>query len=143
MKTFLQGTFWLSISKVFNQIFSLIFFIILARLLDPGEFGKAALLFSYLNISQALFRGLEFNWIQHKIQKKADLSTALIIALIYSFILGLAVFFIFVNLKKFNILNLGFYDNHDFLIMFVTVPICILMILRGELSKRNELRCVL
>lgn len=140
MKIFFQGTFWLSIGKFLNQVFSLIFFVILARLLDPSEFGKSALLFSYLTIIHAFFRPLEFNWIQYKEQKRLDLTLALLIAFVFSFAIGLLIFLLFNIFHAYELLNLEVYDSYDFFIIFSLITSCLLMILRGELSKRNEFK---
>ncbi|MDB4813211.1 oligosaccharide flippase family protein [Akkermansiaceae bacterium] len=140
MKIFLLGTFWLSLGKISNQLLSLVCFVVLARFLDPSEFGKAALLFVYLTISHAFLRALEFNWIQHRDQKIHDLSTALIIVLGCSCCLSSLMFLIFSVCSFYSFLNFAVYDLFDFTICFSLVLFCPLMILKGELAKKNKFK---
>ncbi|MCF6296420.1 MAG: lipopolysaccharide biosynthesis protein [Flavobacteriaceae bacterium] len=89
-----KGLIWSSINSIGLQFISFIFAVILARLLDPSDFGLIALLTLFISVSETMAQG---GFIQALIQKaevtNEDYSTVFLFNLLISFVFYGIIFF--------------------------------------------------
>ncbi len=79
-----SGFLWIFLSKLLLQFVKIFFLVYLARLIDPSEFGKAALVIVFYSIIGGFFQFLYYNIIlQNKLSQKI-ISVAIVFSLIIS-----------------------------------------------------------
>lgn len=79
-----SGFLWIFLSKLLLQFVKIFFLIYLARLIDPSEFGKAALVIVFYSIVGGFYQFLYYNIIlQNKLSQKV-ISVAIVFSLIIS-----------------------------------------------------------
>lgn len=136
-KIFVKGFIWQSAGRYSGLIIQLIVTIILARYLEPKDFGTIGLLNVFIAISQVLVdSGFSAALIQKKEVSETDYST------IFSFNVGLSIFLYFLLFfvspliaSFYNISDLTYYSRY----LFLVIPINALSLIQGTMLRR-ELR---
>jgi len=91
----IHGIFWSGTEKIIQQILKFLFYVLLARLLEPSSFGLIGMLTIFLAVSQALIdSGLGNALIQKKDRDEKDSSTVFSFNFFMSIILYFILFFL-------------------------------------------------
>lgn len=90
----INGVFWSAIQRYGNQVITLVISIVLARLLEPRQFGLVGMLAVFVGISQTFIdSGLGAALIQKKNTTDEDFSTVFYFNLLVSIVFYFVIFF--------------------------------------------------
>lgn len=90
------GFFWILFSKILLQFVKIFFLIYIAKLIDPSEFGKAALVIVFYSISEGFYQFVYYNIILLEKLTQKLISSALFI----SFVISTAIIAFYFALNK-------------------------------------------
>lgn len=89
-----KGVFWSAMDKIFSKAFSMVVFVILARLLMPEDFGLIGMLTIFIAVSQiVLDSGFTQALVQKHTPSQADLSTTFWFNIAVGFVLYAILYF--------------------------------------------------
>ena len=118
--TIIKSFIWKLLEKSGAQVISFIVSIILARLLEPGDYGIIAIITIFINLANVVVDGgLNTALIQKKGADNKDFSTILYVSLLLSAILYAILFFSAPLIAK-------FYNNEDITIVLRVLSISII-----------------
>lgn len=94
MPSLLNNLFWKFGERSFAQIVTFVVSIVLARILEPKEYGAIAMVTVFINVANVLVEGgFSSALIQKKVADKLDFSTVLYFSVVFSIILYLLLYF--------------------------------------------------
>lgn len=102
MATTLTNLFWKFSERTAAQMVSLVVSIVLARILNPSDYGSVAMVMVFVSLASVLVEGgFSSALIQKKDADKLDFSTVFYFSLVFSIFLYLVLFFIAPYISQF------------------------------------------
>ena len=86
------GLFWMVLSKVALQFIKIFFLVYLARLIDPSEFGKAAIMIVFYSICEGFYQFIYYNIILLEKLTNRIISSAIFMSTVISIAIIVVIF---------------------------------------------------